>query len=76
MSRDRLLRIGALAAILSAAPVAFSPEKGLVVQAACGQYERAGDGPCCAAANNICISNGARVNNAYLKPWYDFGACG
>jgi hypothetical protein len=77
MSPARLLRLGSLAVALCAAPLAFSAERGVEVQAACGQGDlQEGGGPCCTAENNTCISNGVRVNSAYLKPWYDLGACG
>lgn len=78
MNTHRILRIGALAAVVTAAPLTFSPGKGLVVQTACGQYEKtpSGGGTCCTAVSSVCIIDGVRVNYAYAKPWYDLGACG
>jgi hypothetical protein len=76
MNTHRILRIGALAAVLSAAPLAYSPEGGLAVQTACGQNELASAGTCCTAESSVCIIDAVRVNFAYAKPWYDLGACG
>jgi hypothetical protein len=76
MNSHRALRVGALAAVLSAAPLAYSPERGLAVQTACGQNEVASGGTCCSADTSVCIIDGVRVNTAYAKPWYDLGACG
>jgi hypothetical protein len=70
MQKKSIIRAAAMAVTLVGAPLAFSPQQGVRVNAACAQYEKkpvGGTGTCCFQMNAICITPNGNIGSAYYK---------
>ena len=76
LSRSRLVRMSAIATILTIAPLAISPSQGLTInEAAASCTDHLDGGTCCPRINDFCTTS---AGNVFDYAWQDAaeGPCG
>jgi hypothetical protein len=68
MHTKSILHAAAVALAFTAAPLAFTPEQGVVANDACAQtVKNPGTGTCCFQADAICVTPTGNIAHAYFK---------
>lgn len=69
MRVSTILQAGFLAAAITAAPLAYSPQNGVGPASGCAQtIKNPGTGTCCPDDDSICVTPTGNINGHFYKP--------